>query len=66
MTNGSVLIYNNNRLCEDEVVNFKNLIEGNEHRRDDYMLNNGNRTKCNFFLPRPGNSEKICAHLALL
>lgn len=43
---GSVLIYNNFRLCENEVANFKKLIEGNETRKEDYMLNNGNNKKC--------------------
>lgn len=45
ITQGSVLIYNNFRLCENEVANFKKLLVGNEPRHD-YMLNNGHNKKC--------------------
>jgi hypothetical protein len=42
---GSVLIYNNIRLCENEVTNLKKLLEGG-NRADDYMARNGHRYKC--------------------
>lgn len=41
---GSVMIYYNFKLCENEVANFNKLIEGNVSRS--YMLNSGNSKKC--------------------
>jgi hypothetical protein len=45
---GSILIYNNIMLCEQELVNFKSLIEplGTKGREYDIINNNGNLRTC--------------------